>query len=230
MLLSLMVRLETSESEKALLLETMKQYNSAANFTAEKAFELKIANKYELQKLFYKEIRSRFNLSAQFAIRVISKVVEAYKRDKIKKPVFRLNGAIQYDQRNLSWKGLDRVSLITLKGRIKLNTRIGGYQRARADRIRGQADLIYVKGVFYLVAVVDAPEESEYDDPKEALGVDLGLVNLATDSDGEVFSGEGVEEKVRRKYSALRATLQQVGTRSAKRKLKRVSGREKKTV
>src|SRR3972149_4610630 len=136
MLLSLMVRLETSEAERALLLETMKQYNSAANFTAERAFKLKIANKYELQKLFYKEIRSRFNLSAQFAIRVISKVVEAYKRDKTKKPVFRLDGAIQYDQRNLSWKGVDRISLITLNGRIKLRTRIGEYQRARADRLR----------------------------------------------------------------------------------------------
>jgi putative transposase len=220
-----MVRLETSEAEKALLLETMKQYNSAANFIAERAFELKIVNKYELQRLFYKEIRNRFNLSAQFAIRVISKVVEAYKRDRKKKPVFRLNGAIQYDQRNLSWKGVDRVSLITLKGRIKLRTRIGDYQRARADRIRGQADLIYVKGVFYLVAVVDASEESEYD-AKGVLGVDLGIVNLATDSDVEVFSGERVE-KVRWRYSSLRARLQRVGTRSARRKLKRVSGRER---
>jgi predicted transposase len=90
----------------------MKQCNSAANFVAEKAFELKIANKFELQKLFYKQIRQEFGLSAQFAIRVISKVVGAYKRDKSKQSRFRMNGAIQYDQRNLSWKkGIDRVSV-----------------------------------------------------------------------------------------------------------------------
>lgn len=207
------------------MLETMKQYNSAANFVAGKAFGLKLANKYELQKLFYREIRERFNLSAQFAIRVISKAVEAYKRDKSRQPHFRLNGAIQYDQRNLSWKGIDRVSLITLNGRIKLQTRIGEYQRARADRLRGQADLLYLRGAFYLVAVVDAPEESRYD-PEGTLGVDLGIVNLATDSDGEVFSGKKVE-KTRQRYSALRTKLQSLGTRSAKRKLKRVSGRER---
>lgn len=207
------------------MFETMKQYNSAANFIAEKAFELKLANKYELQKLFYKEIREQFNLSAQFAIRVISKVVEAYKRDKSRQPRFRMNGAIQYDQRNLSWKGIDRVSLITLEGRIKLQTRIGDYQKARADRLRGQADLLYQRGTFYLVAIVDAPEESQYD-PKGTLGVDLGIENLATDSDGEVFSGKRVE-KTRQRYSLLRSTLQSKGTCSAKRRLKRVSGRER---
>ena len=114
-------------------METMKQYNSAANFVAQKAFELKLTNKYELQKLFYKQIREEFNLSAQFTIRVISKVVEAYRRDKSRQPRFRMSGAIQYDQRNLSWKGIDLVSLITLNGRMKLGTRIGAYQRARAD-------------------------------------------------------------------------------------------------
>lgn len=227
-----MVRLETSEAEKALLLETMKQYNSAANFTAEKAFELKIANKYELQKLFYKEIRSRFSLSAQFAIRVISKVVEAYKRDKSVKPAFRELGAIQYDQRNMSWKGLDKVSLTTLQGRLKLRTRIGEYQKSRADRIRGQADLIYRNGVFYLIAVVDVPNKKkrcEYE-PVGMLGVDLGIENIATDSDGEVFSGEKVEY-VRKRYNGLRAGLQKARAtsrhRAAQRKLKRMSGKER---
>src|SRR5487761_1234804 len=221
--------LKLNEQEKELLLETMKNYNAVANFIAQKAFGLKLANKYELQKLSYRDIRERFNLSAQFTIRVISKVVEAYKRDKSGQPHFRLNGAIQYDQRNLSWKGIDRVSLITLNGRIKLQTRIGEYQRSRADRLRGQADLLYLRGVFYLVAVVDAPEESQYD-PEGTLGVDLGIENLATDSDGEVFSGKRVE-KTRQRYSKLRASLQRAkGTsrhRSAQRKLKDVSGRER---
>ncbi|AFU57025.1 transposase, OrfB family [Candidatus Nitrososphaera gargensis Ga9.2] len=225
MLQALPVKLETSGDEKALLLATMKKYNEAANFLAEQAFRLKIANKVELQKRFYYQLREQFNLSAQFAVRVISKVVEAYKKDKRIKPVFRELGAIQYDQRNLSWKGLDRVSMITLKGRIKLRTRIGEYQKSRADRIRGQADLIYRKGEFYLIAVVDAPEQSEFD-PVGAIGVDLGIENIATDSDGQVFRGETIE-KARKRYNSLRARLQKKSTRSAKRHLKKMSGREK---
>ena len=82
MLQALPVKLETNDDEKALLIATMKQYNEAANFLTEQAFRLKLANKVELQKRFYRQLREQFNLSAQFAIRVISKVVEAYKRDR----------------------------------------------------------------------------------------------------------------------------------------------------
>jgi len=229
MLQALPVKLETTDDEKQLLLATMRKYNEAANFLAERAFELKMANKVELQKRFYRQLREQFNLSAQFAVRVISKVVESYKRDKRIKPVFRELGAIQYDQRNLSWKGLDKVSLITLQGRIKLSTRIGDYQKSRPDRIRGQADLIYRNGTFYLIAVVDAIEQSEFD-PVDVLGVDLGIENIATDSDGQVFSEEKVEE-ARRRYNKLRASLQRAKAtsrhRSAQRKLKKMSGMEK---
>jgi hypothetical protein len=40
-------------------------------------------------------------------------------------------GAIPYDERILSFKGLDRVSISTLKGRLKLRLRVGEYQRER---------------------------------------------------------------------------------------------------
>ena len=76
---------------------------------------------------------------------------------------------------------------MTLQGRIKVATRIGDYQRARFDRVRGQSDLIYRKGVFYLIVVVDAPEKTEYDyNPADVLGVDLGIENIAVDSDRQI--------------------------------------------
>jgi IS605 OrfB family transposase len=56
--------------------------------------------------------------------------------------------------------------------------------------------------------------------------VDLGIVNLATDSEGETFSGEAVEQN-RKRHAALRQRLQKRGTKSAKRHLKKLSRREK---
>jgi putative transposase len=103
--------------------------------------------------------------------------------------------------------------MITLDGRIKLQTRIGEYQRERANGLRGQADLIYRNGVFYLIAAVDLPEEPQYQAKEGTLGIDLGIENLATDSDGEIFSGKQVEN-TRRRYSALRSKVQRLGTRS----------------
>jgi len=99
-------------------------------------------------------------------------VAEAYKRDKKIKPTFRKDGAIVYDQRILSWKGIDRVSITTLKGREIIPVKYGIYQAERLDRIRGQADLIVRDGIFYLGVVVDVPEPPVYD-AKEWLGVDL---------------------------------------------------------
>lgn len=224
MLQSLIIRLETSEEDKSRLLETMRRYNEACNFVAEKAFLLKLSNKYKLHKQVYRQVRERFKLSSQFAVRIISKVVEAYKRDKTIRPKFKESGAIQYDQRN-SRIGIDRISIMTLQGRLKLATRVGEYQKARFDRINGQVDLVCRKGVFYLVVVIDAPEKSEYD-PVGALGVDLGIENIAIDSDRQIFESNKVEQ-TRRHYRGLRRTLQKIGTPSAKRKLKKLSGRER---
>ncbi|MGC2428876.1 MAG: transposase, partial [Nitrososphaeraceae archaeon] len=68
-----MIKLETSEEDKVRLLETMRRYNEACNFVAEKAFNLRLfSNKYKLQKEVYKDVRERFGLTAQFAIRIIS--------------------------------------------------------------------------------------------------------------------------------------------------------------
>ncbi len=91
------------------------------------------------------------------------------------------------------------------------------------DRVRGQADLILVRGIFYLCVVVETDEASSYD-PVGVLGVDLGIKNLAVDSDGEVHSGEKISQ-TRDRLDSLKARLQSKGTKSAKRHLKKLSGR-----
>lgn len=202
----------------------MHQFNAACNFVAEKAFELHTANKIESQKVVYRQIREQFGLSAQMAFRAISKAAEAYKRDKSIKPEFEPDGAVIYDQRIMSWKGLDRVSLLTLDGRIKIPVRICDYHAPRLDRIRGQADLILRRGSFYLYVVVDVPEPKKIV-PQDVLGVDLGIENIAVDSSGEDFPGEKIE-KVRTKIDNHRSDLQRCGTKSAKRHLKKPSGRK----
>jgi len=158
------------------------------------------------------------------AVRAIAKVSESYKMDRRAKHSFKPHSAVVYDQRILSWKGLDKVSILTLKGRQLIPIRIGTYQEAKLDRKVRQCDLILRKGIFYLAVTVDAPEPTP-DDPVDALGVDLGVVHLVVDSDGEFYSGEQVD-KVREKTDRLKASLQSKGTRSAKRHLKKLSGKE----
>jgi putative transposase len=223
--LVIMLKLAPASEQHAAFLETMERFNEAANWIAGVAFERKTASKCKLQELIYHDVRERFGLSAQMTVRCISKVAEAYKRDKKKQPIFKPRGALIYDERIMSFKGLNRVSLLTLKRREIVPIRVGDYQRAWLARKRGQADLLYRNGAFYLALSVDAPEPVP-DVPVGTLGVDLGMVNLATDSDGKSHSGEAVE-KSRARYERIRRKLQKAGTKSAKRHLKRISGGEK---
>ena len=121
---------------------------------------------------------------------------------------------------------IDKVSIMTLQGRLRLATRIGEYQKARFDRVQGQRDSIYRNGVFYIIVVVDAPDKSEYI-PIGVLGIDLGIENIAVDSDRQIFESKKVEN-TRQRYSRLRLHLQHVTTyNQQKRKLKKLSGKER---
>jgi putative transposase len=78
-------------------------------------------------------------------------------------------------------------------------------------------------GYFLHVQIVDeAPEPIE---TKGTIGVDLGVVNLATDSDGESFKGDTVEA-TRKHYSRRRKGLQSKGTKGAKRRLRKIRAKE----
>ena len=223
---TMLLKLTPTTEQHQALLETMHAFNAACNYVADVAFAEQMANKVELQKLVYGELRTTYKLAAQLAIRAISKVTEVYKRDKSIKPTFKPEGAIVYDERVMSFKGLLSVSLLTLSGRVLVPFQVGGYQQARLDRIKGQADLIYRNGTFYLTVTIDVPEPVPNVPEGGTLGVDLGIINLATDSEGETFRGEQVE-KVRQRYHGLRQRLQKRGTQSARRHLKKLSGREK---
>ena len=65
-------------------------------------------------------------------------------------------------------------------------------QRILLERQQGESDLIYRRQAFYLATTsnVDVPEPQAVDD---FLGVDLGVANLASDSDGRRYSGSEVK-------------------------------------
>jgi putative transposase len=219
------VKLLVSPAERERLLATMRRVNEACSWLARMAFEAQSADKLALQRLHYRAMRDQFGLSAQHAVRAISKVCEVYKRDKSKLCTFKPLSAIAYDQRIYTFKnGLDRVSLLALDGRIVVPCAIGAYHRGRLEGARGQADLVYRKGKFFLFVTVDVPEGSPID-PEGWLGVDLGIRNLAVDSDGAKHSGDKTLA-LRSRIAKLRAGLQSAGTKSAKRHLRKLRRRE----
>nr|WP_243876619.1 transposase [Streptomyces sp. 846.5] len=77
---------------------------------------------------------------------------------------------------------------------------------------------------FFLTATIDLAEPP-VSEPTGWVGVDLGIVNIATTSDGRIMSGRRVD-RYRKRMRATVATLQAKKTKSAKRRLKALRRRE----
>lgn len=224
MLYTLKIRLYPSPEQSDQLLRTMARFNDACNVIGKIAFENKTFSKTMLQRLCYYQIRNQFKLSSQMVVRAIAKVCESYsaknKRDKLH--TFKPHGAIVYDDRILTIKSIDTVSVLSLNGRIFIPMSVCEYHARILNhvlKVRGQTDLGYIDGKFYLFLVAELPDKPE--NIREVfLGVDLGIAKIATTSDGKFYSGSKVKNLRKRNFK-LRQKLQAKGTKSAKRLLKR---------
>src|SRR5438093_2413997 len=224
MKLTLQLKLVPTGEQHAALLETMRTFNAAASHAAHVGFAAHVFSQQAIHTRCYRELRDRFGLSAQMAVRAIGKAVETFRRDKSVCPVFRPDGAMTYDERLLGWKGPAHVSLLTLQGRQIVAMVYGEYQAGHLKRLKGQVDLVCRDGTFYLYATIDLPEDTPIA-PTRFLGVDLGIVNLATDSDGHSYTGDAIEV-VRRRCDTARQTCQATGTKRAKRRLPKMAGKQ----
>lgn len=226
MKLTASVQLKTDAGTFAALNDTLHEANRCCNWLSGRAWETKTFAQFKLHKQSYAEAREKFpSLSSQVIVRCIAKVADSYKLDKESKRTYRLTGSIAYDLRILSWKIEKQiVSIWTTSGRLKIPFVCGERQKALLRSQQGESDLVLRNKAFYLAATcsLDDPTPEDIDG---ILGCDLGVNNILTDSTGKRHSGSHVKS-IRHRHKRLRAKLQKKGTKSAKRRLKKLSGKE----
>ncbi|MEF9905354.1 RNA-guided endonuclease InsQ/TnpB family protein [Streptomyces sp. P9-A2] len=243
MKLVVQVRLLPTPVQAAALEATLRACNEAATWVSEVAFERGEFKNFALRRLTYGQVRPRWNLGAQAAQHTIKKTCDAYatlranltaghlgrpgsarhRRATQKPVVFRPLGAQPFDDRMLSWQLAGRtVSVWTTGGRMKdVAFTASPAQLATLARYRrGESDLICRDGRWFLNATCEVPEAPLNTDPVDFLGIDLGVVNIATTSDGEIMAGRGLN-RIRARERGLRTKLQQKNTPSARRRLKK---------
>jgi IS605 OrfB family transposase len=225
MKLVVQIQLLPDAEQAQALLAYITTFNAAATEAARIGFARGKFSQLHIHKLCYRQLRKQFGVSSQTAVRAIGKAVECFVRDKAKCPKFQPHGAATYDQRTFSFKGTNCVSLLTLNGRIPIPFVVGEYFSARLHVLKGQADLVYRAGQFFLLCTADVPEPPTKT-VSEFLGVDLGIVNIATDSTGVRHTGKDVERH-RKRHMRARASFQRKGSRSTKRRLKKLSGKQR---
>lgn len=218
------VKLLPTKVQAIGLKATLAQCNAACTAIAAKGFAAGVFRQFDLHKLTYAAARADFDLTAQAAVRSIAKVSDAFKINRKVAPVFRPDAAQPYDERIIRFCGDDIVSIWTVQGRMKIGFVTGQHQRDLLAFRKGEVDLCLVRGKWFLACACDIPETATFK-AEDWLGVDLGIVNIATSSDSKIYSGSEVE-RVRSKLSRRRAALQRRGTKAAKRRLKKLSGKQ----
>ena len=242
MKLVVQVKLLATPVQAAALQATLRACNTAASEVAVVARQTGTYRNYDLRRHVYARIKADYGLGAQAAQHVIKKVADAYttvqanlkagrygkpgskRRAKVETdPIgFGWNAAQPYDARMLSWQPDTRtVSIWTTAGRLKNVAYTGSADQLKtvaAGKV-GESDLVHRDGMWFLYVSVEVPEPALID-PAGFLGVDMGIANIAYDSDGTRHAGDRLNG-YRRRQLRLRKRLQEKGTKSARRLLAR---------
>src|SRR5437016_1469523 len=121
-----------------MLLRTLERANAAADWISGVAWRAQTFGRYDLQKMTYHAVRADFGLTAQVVVRLLAKVADAYKLDRLRPRSFRPRGSIAYDARILRY-GSACVSIWTVDGRQAIPFGCGDRQRALLEHQQGES-------------------------------------------------------------------------------------------
>ena len=209
------------------LVNTIEQYNSACNECLKWGFENKTYNKSKIHKATYYQIRATYpKLQSSLVCASRDQAADMLKREKCKRfPKKKIHSGIRFNARTISIsEDCSRVSLSTINGRYKFGISIPSYFKKYGDGELRAATMSCKNDKIKLVLSFTFDPVPLTEDSK-VLGIDRGIINPVVTSDNQFFNSKNLRY-VKGKYQYLRGKLQQKGTRSAIRKLKKLSGKE----
>jgi len=225
MRLSVPLKLLPTAAQADALTRTLEVANAACDYISQVAFSSQTFRQFPIHRLTYSAVRETFGLAAQLAVRCIAKVAHAYKLGQKVRRTFARLGAVAFDERILAiYPATSRISIWTLDGRQAISFVCGPRQQELLASQRGESDLAFVRGQWYLIVTCEV-ETPQPIDVQGTLGVDLGVTNIAVDSDGEIHTGKTIKN-VRYRHRRLRNKLQKKGTLGSRRRLQNLAGQE----
>ncbi|MBE3559070.1 MAG: IS200/IS605 family element transposase accessory protein TnpB [Ktedonobacteraceae bacterium] len=249
-----MIQLNPTPEQARTLKTTLEQHTACYNAVAREGFTTACSNGVELHKRTYYPLRAAYpNLPAQLvcAARVRAtesvksaltwkrkheqsyrkKVAKAQKQGKepprlkpVRCPQSKLC-SIRYDHRSfwVKWE-TSTCSLATVHGRMELPFTVPDHLTQYIGGKVCSADLCFHHHRYFLHIVVSL-KTPERKPSHEVIGVDLGLTRPAVTSHRR-FLGERRWKEQERRTFRIRRQLQKKNTRSAKRHLKKLSGKQ----
>ena len=221
------IKLQANET----ILRTIEIGNKIFGGILKVGYSNKTYNKKELHRFTYKKLRNKYPEFPSALLQTVRDVAsEALKATKLKKQInAKKHSSLRLDKRNIriNLKHCE-VSLSSVEGRLKLHFKSHPQLKKYEDWKPQGATLIFKDRKLYLNIIVEKetpPKQIE----NNVLGIDRGINNIIVCSNNQFFNSTHLK-KIKGKYQYLRKVLQSKGTRSAKRKLKKVSGMERRFV
>ena len=214
------------------LMDTIKIYNHTVQHVIDVGWALKTFDKSTLHVKTYKEIREKhrsFQSSLVQCARDMASDMLKRERFEYNKPVKQVLSGVRYNQRTFTpFLESGMISISTIRGRKRYPLAIPEYfQQYLINGRITSLTLYYNKRrkkiiAFIVLELPDIPAE----EPSSYLGVDRGIKRVAVCSNNTFYPTNHILA-IKWKYQQLRNSLQSKGTRSAKRKLWLLSGRER---
>lgn len=209
------------------VVKTISAYTKALQFCIDYAWKHKIIHNFKLHYAIYHTIRKRFRLPAQIAVACMRQACGMIKKAKTKPTIKRTS--VRYNfPRSADLKG-DTLVLRLLDCRQEFKFNIPEcYKEYFYWKVAESLLRMDKRGrCFFIFTFSKEVNASELNSCTQTtvLGIDLGVNNLAVTSDSRFYNSAKVKQ-VKRKFKYLRSKLQSKGTRSSKRLLKKLSGRE----
>jgi IS605 OrfB family transposase len=219
------------DQTKLELERTFHEYSKAAQTAFNYAYTNGTSNRIKIHHAIYKLFRQQSPLNSQLVINAKNKAVDVIKSLKSKGKKRRVNFSsripIRYDYRSSTiFQDKERVTLATTKKRIMLEYNLPNYYQKYAGWEFRSFELLKRRDRYFLHFVVRNHVKMRGVHSGEFIGIDRGIKHIAVTSQNKFYNGLRLRE-VKTRYFRLKRGLQKKGTPSAKRRLKRLAGRER---
>jgi len=238
MILAYKIKLQPSEEQNEVLLNTLELYKQAIDSPLLYGFQNKIVSGVELHKATYYPVKEQTHMPSQLICSARCKATEILKSIKTKtkgsfktkQPSSHRFPTIRYD-RNSCTITKEFVRISTINKRIQIPVIQSDWlDTIDFASIQRSAELKYHKSKqFWTLTIYVETKDPEKTQGDKAVGIDRGCKHIAVCSDNTFFDSKHLRN-VKGKYKHLRKRLQSKGTKSAKRLLKRLSGKENRFV
>ena len=214
------------------LKETLDLYSQAWQQCVDVAWKMKKLSAIDVHKVTYKILKAKLKLKSQYLCSARNRAVETVKAmralksrgKKVSKPKIHII-PIRLDARTLSFdKPREVASITTQHGRIKIPL----FWHKQAEKYREwfckAGEIVTNKKGKWILRLIFEKKVVKPIRTKNIVGVDRGIRHAAVSSTNK-FIGNKKWREHERKLLSCKSKLQSKGTKSAKRHLKKLSGR-----